>query len=204
MTDISGRRMVALVAALCAIASVGCHSVVAQHDETQDTGEMDTDTDADSDSDTDTDTDSDADTDADSDTDDYGGPVCAILPMASEATTCIHALDWDDVPEYAPDPPYIPVCKRCIAVSVVACSVEIEDLVLLYSPDCEGESPDDGVFAWRWVGINVPHDELDNYGTDQCTEIELCPEACARSGDGTWSSVEMWFECESLMLGGYC
>jgi len=196
----------ALIAATCTAASVGCRDVGAPHDETRDEGDTDADSDADTDTDSDADADADADTGEDTDdgTDDGIDLGCFALPWDANTGTCTHILDWDDVPEYQPDPPYSDLCKECVGVGVIAYVNDDEPLELLYSPDCADESPVDGVFAWRWVGIDATFPELDDFDLDQCTDLELCPEACARSWDGTWSSVSLAIRCGTLMIGGYC
>lgn len=122
----------------------------------------------------------------------------ALDNVAGRIAPCTHAIAWSEIPDNSPDPPYIPIEKACDHVSIVAADPSEEFVFFGYSPDCTAEDPEVGVYAWRWVGIDSAN--LDDYGIDQCTEIELCPETCALMWEQVWSSVTVQFDCESLFL----
>jgi hypothetical protein len=200
----------ALVVAVLAVLWVlvpACSKDTKDDNDNNDAGDTgsDSDTDSDTDTDADTDTGTDTDSDSDADTDEYSDTEgCFETPFIAAADSCTYALDWSGVPESWPDPPYAVCCLACQSPFVIAHGEggEPPHLHLEYSPDCADESPGDGVFGWRWVGIDAPHDELQDYDLDACTELELCPAACERLWDGTWSSVEILFWFLSTEIGG--
>ena len=71
----------------------------------------------------------------------------------------------------------------------------LDEVELNYDPDCAIEDPEAGVFAWRWLGIDAPVEELGDYGIDDCKEIELCPAACAMLADESWTGIEAELGC---------
>jgi hypothetical protein len=99
-------------------------------------------------------------------------------------------MPWDEIPDTCPDPPYQPVQKGCDEVWIQGVPVDMSpEIPLAYSPDCSIEDAESPIYAWRWQGIDAPFDELDGFGIDECTEIELCPLACAALADGIWSGI---------------
>jgi hypothetical protein len=125
----------------------------------------------------------------------------ALEVITGEAIECTFTVVWDDIPATSPDPPYTPVAKACDKVWVAGVPTDLsEDVNLLYSPDCSGEVPVTGPFGWRWQGIDASLEDLAGYTLDQCTDIELCPEACAMLKDQTWSTVSASFGCETIII----
>ena len=163
--------------------------------------DTDSDTDMDSDVDTDTETDTESETDTETETETEECPsidVCAETPFTADPDTCDSSVDWYGVPDTCPDPPYSPVSKMCRDVIVVAITDDSEEIRLDYSPDCEAESPDDGVFGWRWPGIDAVCEDLNEYDLELCTDLELCPAACQRLWDTTWSAVTVQFGSNAM------
>jgi hypothetical protein len=141
----------------------------------------------------------DAGTDGDSGTDDdfdAGNAECPepnsydVVDFSNDVSECMYAVAWADIPDSTPDPPYATLDKSCGSAGLLAYLPATSTVLCpVYSADCAGESPDDGVFAWRWAGIDAPASQLGEYTIDQCVEIELCPAACAAIADGVWSQL---------------
>jgi hypothetical protein len=120
----------------------------------------------------------------------------ALEEITGQTIACTFTVAWDDIPEYQPDPPYAPIDKACDKILVVGVPADSSDEVALtYSPDCADEDPDSSVYGWRWQGIDAPIEELDEYSLEECTEIELCPAACAMLAEGAWSGISAHFGC---------
>ncbi len=127
----------------------------------------------------------------------------ALTAITGEAINCLYTVDWDSIPDLSPDPPYTPVDKGCDKVWIygVPANSSLDDIPLQYMPDanCAGEDPGNDVYGWRWQGISASVSDLDNYDTTQCTEIELCPEACQKLKDFEWDTITAKFGCEILI-----
>ena len=118
----------------------------------------------------------------------------ALDTIAGGLDSCSFAIDWEEIPDNAPDPPYEPIEKACDQVGLVAVPADAsEEIPLFYSADCSGEEPELDLYAWRWAGIDADWEELADYDLDQCTEIELCPEACAAQWSQPWAWIEVGF-----------
>jgi hypothetical protein len=124
----------------------------------------------------------------------------ALEEITGEAIACTFTVDWETVPDNSPDPPYTPVAHACDMVNIKGVFPDDTKDLLNYMPDCSGEVPVTGPFGWRWQGIDATLEELAGYTLDQCTEIELCPEACAMLKDQTWDAVSASFGCQPPII----
>ena len=122
----------------------------------------------------------------------------ALEEITGAAISCVFSVNWADVPENNPNPPYQAVAKACDKVQVFGHDVDAdEEIELVYSADCSDDGPDTP--AWHWQDIDAPVDELADYTLEQCTDIYLCPEACQKLKDGEWDTVRASFGCDVMV-----
>ena len=121
--------------------------------------------------------------------------VTALATITGAAIACTFTVVWADVPETSEDGP---VDKACDKVNVKGIPADDGLPVLLsYMPGCDAEDPDSDTYGWKWQGIDevIDVDVLHEYPLTECTEIELCPEACNMLKDQLWSTVSATFGC---------
>jgi len=116
--------------------------------------------------------------------------------IIGQTVPCTLTMPWDEIPYVCPDPPYESVAKGCDDVWVIGLVADTSDEIhLVYSPDCAYEDSEAEMYSWRWQGL----DEGDDYWLEECTRIELCPEACAKLADGSWSGIAARLPLEILL-----
>jgi hypothetical protein len=124
----------------------------------------------------------------------------ALAEITGQTVSCLFTVAWEEIPDNAPDPPYAPIDKACDEVRVYGVTAEWgEEVELVYSPDCADEDPVSGLYGWRWQGIDEPLDELHDVPLEECTEIELCPEACAQLAESAWTGISAHFGCADVL-----
>jgi hypothetical protein len=111
----------------------------------------------------------------------------ALATVLDSAFSCAFDLDWSAVP----DDTNPPVDKACDTVRVYGVPANGPGEDIPFSPECK----DPG--AWHWQG----DPDIHTASIEDCTVIELCPDACQKLKDSTYEGIVANSGCEYL-LGG--
>jgi hypothetical protein len=123
--------------------------------------------------------------------DDASSLQTALEEITGAAISCVYTVVWEDVPDNNPNPPHDPVDKFCDKVQVFGKdAVTNEETLLKYSVNCTADEP-----SWHWDGLSLPYDQIHDLPLSQCTDIFLCPNACDKLKDKSWSAIRASFGC---------
>ncbi len=118
----------------------------------------------------------------------------ALDEITSGAVACTYNLDWDKVPEVLDDHSVI---RSCDSLTLFGTSWFGADTKIEYMLDCDDENPGTETYGWNWQGLDVPPEKMGDESLENCSIVELCPEACNKlkvTADG-WESVTAKFLC---------
>jgi hypothetical protein len=121
----------------------------------------------------------------------------ALGEVASDALSCQLEVDWDQVPEYLPQPPFYPIVRSCDALNLIGTQIGLgQEVELCYMPDCSWEAPEGPLLGWHYEAHTADLDEIGDYDLGECAVIQLCPLACQALVRDELALFEGDFGCE--------